>query len=198
MGDLYHHVKYFHEKIRNYECSYCEKKFQAKKLLYNHVQSIHLGEKTNCPDCGKALTISNLNKHIKSVHKKLKKTCDICNEEMPYSSISVHKRKVHNIGKPIDDVTPRGPNLKLRKRYQQMQNQEEEFDKLTEDDGTPVRSHPLRKRRKVKRDEDEEDTTDEEDIDEEGLEDLDLEEGEEEMGSRTIQVGDKNFTFSFA
>ena len=49
---------------------------------------------------------------------------------------SVHKRKVHNIGKPIDDVTPRGPNLKLRKRYQQMQNQEEEFDKLTEDNGT--------------------------------------------------------------
>ena len=30
--------QYFHEKIRNYECSYCEKKFQAKKLLYNHVQ----------------------------------------------------------------------------------------------------------------------------------------------------------------
>jgi len=251
--DLYHHVKYFHEKIRNYECSYCEKKFQAKKLLYNHVQSIHLGEKTNCPDCkkdisvdnfsrhvretherikkpcphcekefamsnlsrhirqvhnnestecpdcGKALTISNLNKHIKSVHKKLKKTCDICNEEVPYSSISVHKRKVHNIGKPIDDVTPRGPNLKLRKRYQQMQNQEEEFDKLTEEDGTPARSYPQRKRRKVKREE--EDTTDEEeeeDIDGEGLEDLDLEEGEEEMGSRTIQVGDKNFTFSFA
>ena len=198
--DLYHHVKYFHEKIRNYECSYCEKKFQAKKLLYNHVQSIHLGEKTNCPDCkkdisvdnfsrhvretherikkpcphcekefamsnlsrhirqvhnnestecpdcGKALTISNLNKHIKSVHKKLKKTCDICNEEVPYSSISVHKRKVHNIGKPIDDVTPRGPNLKLRKRYQQMQNQEEEFDKLTEEDGTPQRAYPQRKR----------------------------------------------------
>ena len=43
---------------------------------------------------------------------------------------------MHNIGKPIDDVTPRGPNLKLRKRYQQMQNQEEEFDKLTEDNGT--------------------------------------------------------------
>merc|ERR1712088_255823 len=228
--DLYHHVKYFHEKIRNYECSYCEKKFQAKKLLYNHVQSIHLGEKTNCPDCkkdisvdnfsrhvretherikkpcphcekefamsnlsrhirqvhnnestecpdcGKALTISNLNKHIKSVHKKLKKTCDICNEEVPYSSISVHKRKVHNIGKPIDDVTPRGPNLKLRKRYQQMQNQEEEFDKLT----TP-------KRMKL----------DSEDEDGEGLEDLDLE-NEEDIGTKTIQVGDKNFTFSFS
>ena len=45
------------------------------------------GAGTECPDCGKALTISNLNKHIKSVHKKLKKTCDICNEEVPYSSI---------------------------------------------------------------------------------------------------------------
>ena len=79
-----------------------------------------------------------------------------------------------------------------------MQNQEEEFDHLVED-GTPVRNHPQRKRRRVRRDEEEEDTTDEEaEIDEEGLEDLDLEEGEEEMGSRTIQVGDKNFTFSFA
>jgi len=236
--DLYHHVKYFHEKIRNYECSYCEKKFQAKKLLYNHVQSIHLGEKTNCPDCkkdisvdnfsrhvretherikkpcphcekefamsnlsrhirqvhnnestecpdcGKALTISNLNKHIKSVHKKLKKTCDICNEEVPYSSISVHKRKVHNIGKPIDEVTPRGPNLKLRKRYQQMQNQEEEFDQLMEDEPSA---------KKIKRSQDDDDP----DFDGEGLEGIDLED-EEEMGSKTIQVGDKNFTFSFA
>jgi len=242
--DLYHHVKYFHEKIRNYECSYCEKKFQAKKLLYNHVQSIHLGEKTNCPDCkkdisvdnfsrhvretherikkpcphcekefamsnlsrhirqvhnnestecpdcGKALTISNLNKHIKSVHKKLKKTCDICNEEVPYSSISVHKRKVHNIGKPIDDVTPRGPNLKLRKRYQQMQNQEEEFDKLTEDDVGDNSYRPPAKMMRM-------DADSEEEFDDEGLEGIDLED-EEDMGSRTIQVGDKNFTFSFA
>ena len=91
-------------------------------------------------------------------------------------SFSVHKRKVHNIGKPIDEVTPRGPNLKLRKRYQQMQNQEEEFDKLT----TP-------KRMKL----------DSEDEDGEGLEDLDLE-NEEDIGTKTIQVGDKNFTFSFS
>ena len=41
------------------------------------------------------------------------------------------------------------------------------------------------------------DNGDEEDFDDEGLEGLDLED-EGEMGSRTIQVGDKNFTFSFA
>ena len=55
--------------------------------LSRHIRQVHNNESTECPDCGKALTISNLNKHIKSVHKKLKKTCDICNEEFPYSSI---------------------------------------------------------------------------------------------------------------
>merc|ERR1712210_443020 len=141
------HVRETHERIKK-PCPHCEKEF-AMSNLSRHIRQVHNNESTECPDCGKALTISNLNKHIKSVHKKLKKTCDICNEEVPYSSISVHKRKVHNIGKPIDDVTPRGPNLKLRKRYQQMQNQEEEFDKLTEDDGTPVRSHPETRRRRT-------------------------------------------------
>jgi len=249
--DLYHHVKYFHERIRNYECSYCEKKFQAKKLLYNHVQSIHLGEKTRCPDChkdisvdnfsrhvrethekvrkpcphcdkefamsnlsrhirqvhnnestecpecGKALTISNLNKHIKSVHKKLKKTCDICNEEVPYSSISVHKRKVHGIGKPMDDITPRGPNLKLRKRYRQMIENELEFDRLAEAGQTTFIT-------KGEHDEEIGTSMEEEDddmgdiVDREDEEEEELEEMEEQMATKTIKVGDKAFTFSFA
>ena len=68
-----------------------------------------------------------------------------------------------------------------------MQNQEEEFDKLTT---TPTRK---RKRRVIK----DEDTTDEEDMENEGLEDLDME-ADGESGTKTIQVGDKNFTFSFA
>ena len=39
--------------------------------------------------------------------------------------------KVHGIGKPLDDIAPRGPNLKLRKRYRQMIENELEFDRLT-------------------------------------------------------------------
>lgn len=103
-----------------------------------------------------------------------------------FSYFSVHKRKVHGIGKPMDEVTPRGPNLKLRKRYQQLQNQEEEFDKLTT-------TTPKRKRRKI---EVEDDTDEENEINNEGLEDLDM--TAEDSGTKTIQVGDKNFTFSFA
>ena len=47
--------------------------------------------------------------------------------------------------------------------------------------------------KKLKRSQDDDDP----DFDGEGLEGIDLED-EEEMGSKTIQVGDKNFTFSFA
>merc|ERR1719186_2291670 len=78
------------------------------------------------------ITLDMSDKLIKSVHRKMKKTCDICNEEVPYSSISVHKRKAHGIGKPLEEITPRGPNLKLRKRYRQMIENELEFDRLAD------------------------------------------------------------------
>eukprot|EP00088_Acartia_fossae_P003167 TRINITY_DN11310_c0_g1_i3.p1 TRINITY_DN11310_c0_g1~~TRINITY_DN11310_c0_g1_i3.p1 ORF type:complete len:503 (-),score=153.30 TRINITY_DN11310_c0_g1_i3:78-1586(-) len=239
--DLYHHVKYFHERIRAFECSYCDKKFQAKKLLYNHVQSIHLGEKkrcpdchkdisidnysrhvretheklkkpcphcdkefamsnlsrhirqvhnnesTECPECGKALTISNLNKHIKSVHKKMKKTCDICNEEVPYSSISVHKRKTHGIGKPLEDVSPRGPNLKLRKRYRQMIENELEFDRLAGDNQQEDEYEPPVGEIDQSLLDDDENTMDSQ-----------LDDEDQPMEAKTIQVGERNFTFSYA
>ena len=216
--DLNHHVKFVHEKIRNYKCSYCEKKFQSKQLLYNHVQSIHLGEKTNCPDCNKdisvdnfsrhvkeiherikkpcphcdkefatsnlarhikivhnnettecpqcskTITITNLTKHIKSVHDKLQEICNICNVEIPYSFISAHKRKAHGLGKPIDDVTPRGPNFKLRKAYRQNLNRREGFVKLTE---------------------------------EIMFEDIDLEGADDGADSKTLHLGENTYTFSY-
>ena len=41
--------------------------------------------------------------------------------------------QTHGIGKPLEDVQPRGPNLKLRKRYRQMIENELEFDRLAGD-----------------------------------------------------------------
>jgi len=117
LENLSRHVRETHEKVKK-PCPHCNKEF-AMSNLSRHIRQVHNNESTECPECGKALTISNLNTHIKSVHKKLKKTCDICNEEFPYSFISVHKRKVHGIGKPVDDVAPRGPNLKKRNQYRQ-------------------------------------------------------------------------------
>ena len=54
---------------------------------------------------------------------------NICNLEIPYSFIFTHKRTVHHLGKPIDDVTPRVPNFKLRLMLIQGEN----LDKLTEE-----------------------------------------------------------------
>ena len=227
--DLFNHIKFVHDRIRNYECSYCKKKFQAKKLLYNHVQSVHLGEKTNCldckrdvsvdnfrrhvkefhegtkkpcpqckkefgmanlrrhirqvhnnestkcPKCGKSLTISNMNKHIQSVHNKLKRVCGLCNKEVPFSSISDHKRRVHKIEKSVDDVKPRGPNLKLRESTQG------KFDKIREDDFNIQWNKGWVKEEGHYY------------IDNKVLEDLDHEVTED--GSNTGRVGEKNFTW---
>ena len=42
--------------------------------------------------------------------------------------------QAHGIGKPLEEITPRGPNLKLRKRYRQMIENELEFDRLADGD----------------------------------------------------------------
>ena len=217
--DLYHHVRYVHNKIKNYKCDYCEKAFQAKGLMKNHMASIHLGEKTKCPickkdfsvdnlnrhvrefheknrkqcphcekrmgmsnlskhirsvhntnntstgcpDCGKAIARVNLTRHIDEVHKKRKKTCVICNTDVPSSKISLHKRRVHNIGKSIDDITPRGPNPKVRKGSQQIKNQGEDFYQLAGE----IR-----------------------------VEDIYHEEADDGISNRTLQIGENNFTLS--
>ena len=60
--DLVHHMKYFHGNISNYVCPYCDKKFQARKLLYNQMQSIHLVKKTNCPERIKDISVNYVSK----------------------------------------------------------------------------------------------------------------------------------------
>merc|ERR1719430_1388243 len=52
-------VNHLIEIVGNHECFYCGKKFQSKGLLSNHVQSIHLGEKSTCPVCQKDISIDN-------------------------------------------------------------------------------------------------------------------------------------------
>ena len=104
------HRKEKHERIRQ-PCPYCEEEFGMSNLS-RHIRSAHDGGRDSCPECGKSFSVSNLNKHIKNVHLGLIKTCDICKRTVPASSISYHKRKFHNVGKPIQEVTPRGPHKK--------------------------------------------------------------------------------------
>ena len=84
--------------------------------LSRHIRQVHNNETIECPFCNKQMSNPNINKHIKTIHKKLKKSCDICNVDLPFAAMSLHRRKVHNIGKPFNEVSPRGPNFKLRRR----------------------------------------------------------------------------------
>ena len=62
---LYHHIRFTHDKIRNFESSYCMKKFPGQKPLNRHMQSVHLKEKTNCTDCKMDFSINYLVTRLK-------------------------------------------------------------------------------------------------------------------------------------
>ena len=113
VDNLARHVREQHKKAKK-SCPHCKKEFGMSNLS-RHIRTVHNNEVHECPECGKAFSISNLNKHIKAVHDGLRQVCQICSEEVKFPSLSVHNRKYHGIGKPFNDITPRGPNLKLRK-----------------------------------------------------------------------------------
>ena len=114
MDNLGRHMREQHERIKK-PCPHCEKEF-AMSNLSRHIRQVHNNETIECPFCNKQMSNPNINKHIKTIHKRLKKSCDICNVDLPFAAMSVHRRKVHNIGKPINEISPRGPNFKLRRR----------------------------------------------------------------------------------
>jgi transcription initiation factor IIE alpha subunit len=66
--------------------------------LYNHVHSIHLGEKTNCPDCKNDIsvefTMSNLSSHIRQVHNTESTECPDCGKALTISNLNKHIESV--------------------------------------------------------------------------------------------------------
>ena len=94
--DLDSHVKYFHDRKRDFKCNYCEKEFQANFILQNHVKSVHHGRQIKCPDCNKKVSIDNFTRHQKEKHDKMKKPCPHCEKEFAMSNLSRHIRSVHN------------------------------------------------------------------------------------------------------
>ena len=86
------HLKFFHRKVRDYECSYCEKMFQDTRLLLYHMKSIHMGEKTKCPICKIVISMANLSRHVKELHNQ---TCPYCNNKYLRTNLSRHIREVH-------------------------------------------------------------------------------------------------------
>ena len=148
---------------------------------------MHNDECVMCPDCGKSFGIGNLKTHIQSVHKKLKKICKVCNKG--YANISEHNRKEHGIGKPIDQVTPTGPNMKLRKEYRQSANPDQVVYYMSEGNDVVKEITP---------NDDDEGGLDmkNEELDKVKVEDWMILDVDTRPATKTIIVGGKNFAFS--
>ncbi|OXA45301.1 gastrula zinc finger protein XlCGF49.1 [Folsomia candida] len=50
---LRHHIRFYHEKEKNYPCSFCAKRFQSAPSLKGHVEAIHPTNKEKIYTCDK-------------------------------------------------------------------------------------------------------------------------------------------------
>ena len=104
----------FEEQLKNdkrgnatsfsFTCAECGKHFASQSVLRIHITGIHLNQGELCKYCEKIVSFSNLRRHIKEKHEKVKKPCPECGKEYGMSNLSHHIRAVHkkeNIQCPV-------------------------------------------------------------------------------------------------
>ena len=95
LGSMNSHIKFVHEKRRDYVCPQCQKTFQNKSHLRNHVQRVHLHMREECPQCGKM--VQDLHNHRQFVHLGVKNfPCKHCETRCTTSTaLKKHISSVH-------------------------------------------------------------------------------------------------------
>ena len=98
-GTLKQHIVHVHEKIKNFECKYCQKKFGTKDKMENHVVVVHEKFKPfKCEECGKEFgQKSNYQRHYEIVHEGKKSFgCNICFVNFSTAgNLKAHTEAVH-------------------------------------------------------------------------------------------------------
>jgi len=77
------HQLYVHQGMRNFPCDQCETRCHTRRALKDHINSVHLGERVKCPDCGLRFGKNSLPKHRKGCyasHTYAKHQCIHCKE----------------------------------------------------------------------------------------------------------------------
>lgn len=125
--NLNSHIKFVHEKQRDFQCSVCPKKFWTKTYLRKHLEShkstMERHRPHKCDRCGQAyFTVNALQAHKTAVHdgNKIFK-CKDCPKVFGYqSSLSKHVQMRHKIDKERNDdmqVEP-SPEIQRHHRFQ--------------------------------------------------------------------------------
>ena len=95
-SSLKRHIEVVHEHVRH-QCDRCEKSFQKKFLLDNHIKSFHEGiNPFKCEECGKSFSKQHvLTRHFVSVHEN-RYQCDSCSRKFScFSVLDKHKLENH-------------------------------------------------------------------------------------------------------
>lgn len=98
---LQKHVNNVHENPGAYICGICERKFNRKDYLDNHMHTHSDAKDFDCDSCDKSFkTKSLLNAHVSGMHKQEKKyVCDDCGFRTNWNSAFIEHRKLHT-GEP--------------------------------------------------------------------------------------------------
>ena len=96
---LRRHVRSVHEKIKNHQCIFCDKKFSSKQDVNFHIKRKHLNEKNHkCEKCDKSyVQPDKLWHHVQKVHEGIRNyKCDDCVKSFYVpSELKNHQQSVH-------------------------------------------------------------------------------------------------------
>ena len=119
------HIKRFHNKVKDYKCTHCDKEYSSPQMLKYHNETTHVLRvitcdqcdfKTNhqrnlkthkdtmhsevqlieCEMCGKS--IKNLTQHMKKIHRRQTSKCEVCDKVVV--NLKTHMIRIHF--EPVD------------------------------------------------------------------------------------------------
>jgi len=97
--DVRNHINFVHKKVANFPCDQCSTTCLTSTALKLHVSSVHLKEKTPCPQCGITVTSAYLAAHMRRKHgnkPKSKLVCTHCEKCFPTAGqLAKHVSRVH-------------------------------------------------------------------------------------------------------
>jgi len=103
--NLTEHLRMVHQKLIRFRCEFCERGFYNRAQVRRHVRIMHMNVKSArvqaaCPECGKTMLVSTLNKHRRVIHQGIKNDdrsfCDECGRQFTQrGSLLVHLRRAH-------------------------------------------------------------------------------------------------------
>lgn len=69
--DLHSHRQFVHLKVKNFPCNQCDTRCITSTALKKHVSSVHLDQRSECPECFEM--VKHLEQHIRQRHRDAKR-----------------------------------------------------------------------------------------------------------------------------